>query len=65
MQTKREKKSHRGKKIIFFIFYIKYVSIANMIRSLYIFKRLLIIRKFKYSFIEKCIYLTMYLIGLY
>ena len=36
-----------------------------MIRSLHIFKRFSIIRRFKYSFIEKCIYLTMYLEGLY
>ena len=65
MQTKREKKSPRGKKIFFFIFYIKHVSIANMIRSLHIFERFSILRRFKYSFIEKCIYLTMYLKGLY
>ena len=36
-----------------------------MIRSLHIFERFSIIRRFKYSFIEKCIYLTMYLKGLY
>ena len=41
------------------------VSIANMIRSLHIFKRFSTIQRFKYSFIEKCIYLTMYLEGLY
>ena len=63
--TKREKKSPIGKKIIFFIFYVKHVSIANMIRSLQIFERFSIIRRFKYSFIERFIYLTMYLEGLY
>ena len=36
-----------------------------MIRFLHIFERFSIIRRFKYSFIEKCIYLTMYLKGLY
>ena len=49
----------------FFIFYFKHVSIADMIISLHIFKRISIIQIFKYSFIEKCIYLTMYLKGLY
>ena len=62
--TKREKKSPVGKKIIFFIFYVKHVSTANMIRSLQIFERFSIIRRFKYSFIERFIYLTMYLEGL-
>ena len=56
-----EKKSPIGKKIIFFYFLCKTLKIANMIRSLHIFKRFLIIRRFKYSFIEKCIYLNMYL----
>ena len=65
VQTKREKKSLIGKKIIFFIFYVKHVSIANMIRTLHIFERFSIIRRCKYSFIEKCIYLTLYLEGLY
>ena len=32
-----------------------------MIRSLHIFEQFLKIRRFKYSFKEKCIYLTMYL----
>ena len=53
------------KKSFFFIFYVKHVSIADMIRSLHIFELFSIIRRFKYSFIEKCIYLTMYLEGLY
>ena len=35
------------------------VSIANMIRSLHILERFSIIRRFKYSFIERFIYLTM------
>ena len=36
-----------------------------MIRTLHIFERFSIIRRCKYSFIEKCIYLTLYLEGLY
>ena len=36
-----------------------------MIRSLHIFELFSIILRFKYSFIEKWIYLTMYLEGLY
>ena len=63
-KPKGKKKSYR-KKNFFFIFYVKHVSIANMIRSLHIFELFSIIRRFKYSFIEKCIYLTMYLKGLY
>ena len=35
-----------------------------MIRSLQIFERFSIIRRFKYSFVERFIYLTMYLEGL-
>ena len=33
VQTKREKKSSIGKKIIFFIFYVKHVSIANIFNT--------------------------------
>ena len=64
-QNQKEKKNFDRKREIIRITPSIIVSIANMIRSLHIFEWFSIIRRFKYSFIEKCIYLTMYLIRLY
>ena len=64
-KPKRKKKISTEKEKITRITPSIIVSIANMIRSLHIFERFSIIRRFKYSFIERFIYLTMYLEGLY
>ena len=64
-QNQKEEKNFDRKRKIIRITPSIYVTIANMIRFLLIFERFSILRRFKYSFIEKCIYLTMYLKGLY
>ena len=64
-QNQIEKRNFDRKRKIIRITPSIYLTIANMIRFLHIFKRFSIIRRFKYGFIERCIYLTMYLEGLY